>query len=95
MWEIWLIVLSAVIGPICLAVVNSFLKKSGGKMDEKFTQVLVMIKRLELLNLIQHDPKNRMAINKCYDEYRGLGGNSYIHQVYDTWKEDYGEIEFK
>jgi hypothetical protein len=47
------------------------------------------MKRLELLNLIQHDQKNRMAIQKSYDEYKGLGGNSYMDDIYKKRHSEY------
>ncbi|GHT34523.1 hypothetical protein FACS189434_10830 [Bacteroidia bacterium] len=45
------------------------------------------IKRLELLNLIQHNPTRRATIKKLFSEYKELGGNGYVEDVYNEWLE--------
>ena len=47
------------------------------------------ILRLELLNLIEHDPQNIDAIMYAYDDYVKYGKNTYIHSVFEKWKKEY------
>jgi hypothetical protein len=50
--------------------------------------VILGIKRLELLQLIQHCPEDARLICKEYDNYHdALHGNSYITDVFEEWKE--------
>lgn len=45
--------------------------------------------RIQLLYLWAHDPKNKDAIMSLYDEYRRLGGNSFIVEMFEEWKKKY------
>ena len=45
------------------------------------------VTRLELLNLLQHSPKKRDRILGKWDEYKAIGGNSYIDLMVEEWKE--------
>jgi hypothetical protein len=58
------------------------------KADEsRFRQTRQKLMRLELLNMIQHSPENKNAIMSLYDQYKRIGGNSYIKEIYTDWKE--------
>lgn len=45
--------------------------------------------RLEIGRLIDHEPKNLDTIFRLYDEYIAMGGNSYMVERIDKWKEEY------
>lgn len=49
------------------------------------------ITRLELMNLIQNDPHNKVEIERLARHYfLDLDGNSYMSSVYSRWCEQYG-----
>jgi len=43
------------------------------------------LKRLELLNMMQHSPEEKDTITRLYGEYKAIGGNSYIDIQYQKW----------
>jgi hypothetical protein len=47
--------------------------------------IFAALKRLELLNMIQHSPEEKHIITNLYAEYKSLGGNSYIDLQYQRW----------
>ena len=47
--------------------------------------IKLTIKRLEYLNVRQHNEDDEILINSIYDEYKRLGGNSYIDMDYERW----------
>lgn len=76
--------LSILITSIGVPITTHFLqKKSHGK---KSRHLEMSIKRLELLNAFRHDSSNTKLINRLYDEYSELGGNSYIDELMEEWK---------
>ena len=48
-------------------------------------QIKIAVKRLEYLNMRQHNEEDEISINAIYDEYKRLGGNSYIDMDYERW----------
>jgi hypothetical protein len=65
------------------------------KTREKATQTLLdeirrWVKRLELLEAIHHTPDAAQVIHQVYKEYKAVGGNSYVDEVYETWDEKHG-----
>ena len=46
--------------------------------------------RLELGRLLDHEPKNVDTIYRLYDQYIEMGGNSYMVDRIEHWKEEYG-----
>ena len=46
-------------------------------------------KRQELLFLINAYPRNVESIEKVYDEYKSLGGNSYVDSIVRSWRAEY------
>lgn len=49
------------------------------------------ITRLELMNLIQNDPTNVLAIEKMAKYYFSeLGGNQYMTKMFSDWAREYG-----
>lgn len=63
---------------------EALLTKVEAKLDD-FDSVQLIVKRLEYMNLIQHSPENERTINQVYDEYKSMGGNSYIMLEHDRW----------
>jgi len=49
-------------------------------------EIKLATKRLEYLNIRQHNSEDKMLINMIYDEYKHLGGNSYIDMDHEKWK---------
>lgn len=47
--------------------------------------------RLQSLQMMQHDPTNRYAITLLYDQYKKLGGNSYLDAEYEKWAKKYNK----
>lgn len=64
-----------------LGVFSGRLKKWLGIHDLR-----VGLKRLEIMNLIQHTPENSGLICELYDEYKDIDGNSYIDALFGEWK---------
>jgi hypothetical protein len=65
------------------------------KTREKATQTLLdeirrWVKRLELLEAIHHTPEAVQVIHQIYKEYKDVGGNSYVDEIYETWDEKHG-----
>lgn len=52
---------------------------------EDLSSIRLATKRLEYLNIRQHNPEDEISINLIYDEYKRLGGNSYIDMDYEKW----------
>ena len=44
------------------------------------------IKRLEIMEMINHQPNEKLLIENLFNEYKDLGGNYYINDVYVKWK---------
>ena len=43
------------------------------------------ILRLKFLQLVQHTPNERAIISSVFDEYKKLGGDSWVDDMYETW----------
>ncbi|GBR72800.1 hypothetical protein NO1_0268 [Candidatus Termititenax aidoneus] len=50
----------------------------------------VGLKRLEIMNLIQHTPENSALICRLYDKYKKMDGNTYIDSLFGKWKQSFG-----
>lgn len=90
-----LVGLSLTLGGIILTCYK-FLKRLD-KFDERFTnlddgqhELHKSTKRLELLNLLNHDRDNIDTILQVYDEYVAMGGNSYMKALVNKWKREKG-----
>ena len=67
----------------------------GCKFEKSIQQILdklkeldnikMITKRLEYLNVRHHNEDDEITINAIYDEYKRLGGNSYIDMDYEKW----------
>ena len=66
--------------------------------EEKFEKINKIIDSMQMVNLrqqiilnIHHAPDKIQVIDELVDKYRSLGGNSYIIQLYEEWKEKYAK----
>ena len=57
----------------------------------EFTELLLECKRMEILLLINTQPDKIDVIGKVYDEYKNLGGNSYVDMLVESWRKSYGD----
>lgn len=78
----------AIISPTLLFIFQMIREHKKG-FAKKLDQVILQNKRLELLNMTQHDPTEVKTIMTLFDEYRKMGGNSYAVLVYNKWKKKY------
>lgn len=88
-------IIVAIITSICAPLVLNWLNTRKERKDERFADLAKQIKevsmgnlRLQILNLIQHDPQNKSAILSLYDEYKERGGNSYIRDMVKRWQKN-------
>lgn len=78
----------AIISPTLLFMFQMIREHKKG-FAKKLDQVILQNKRLELLNMTQHDPTEVKTIMTLFDEYRKMGGNSYAMLIYNKWKKKY------
>ena len=71
---------------------------TGYKMFSMLKDILKTLKhvemdtlRLQLLQMIQHDPTNRIAITMLKDLYVKKGGNSYVIVEFEKWAAKYNK----
>lgn len=83
----------AIITSICAPLVLNWLNLRKERKDQRFADLAKQIEevsmgnlRLQILNLIQHDPENKSAILSLWDEYKSRGGNSYIKGIVKDWQ---------
>lgn len=87
--QIWISIITAVIAPTLLFVLQSIRSQRDKRLErieKKMDQTRMATIRLQILDLIHHDPKNKVAINQMMDEYTRNGGNSYVLDVYKKWQ---------
>ena len=81
---------------VCAVVIPAII--SGYKMyavlkdiqtDQKILKMDTL--RLQLLQMMQHDPTNRVAITMLRDQYVNGGGNSYVLTEYEKWAAKYNK----
>lgn len=60
------------------------------KREDSVYEIRRSLLRLEIGRLLDHDPYNRDNILKLYDEYKSMGGNSYMKYSIDRWLKEYG-----
>lgn len=82
-------IITSIIAPLVLNWLNSRKAKKDerfAKLEEKIDEVAMGNLRLQILNLVQHDPENKSAILSLWDEYKSRGGNSYLKGVIKEWQ---------
>lgn len=82
-------IITSIIAPLVLNFLNT--RKANkderfAKLEEKIDEVAMGNLRLQILNLVQHDPENKSAILSLWDEYKSRGGNSYLKGVIKEWQ---------
>ncbi len=43
--------------------------------------------KMELLSLIRNEPQRAESIENLFTDYRNLGGNSYVCEIVEVWRE--------
>lgn len=90
---IWIAIITSIIAPAVLFVLQLFKSRkddSVKKLDDKLIDIQRDLLRLQILNLVQHDPKNKSAILELYDVYKSepYNGNSYIKEIIKQWRKN-------
>lgn len=63
--------------------------KEIAELDGKISLNRRDIVKLELLSTIRNTPELVEVIEKLYSDYTSLGGNSYVCDLYNAWREEY------
>lgn len=79
----------AVIIPAIIAGYRVFALLKDIQTDQKILKMDTL--RLQLLQMMQHDPTNRIAITMLCDQYVKQGGNSYILAEFEKWAKKYNK----
>jgi hypothetical protein len=76
-------------------VLKASFKELSEKLDDHIelngkthSDINMQVKRVELLQMIHQSPLKYNRIESLYHEYKSMGGNSYIDDVYYEWKEE-------
>ena len=48
---------------------------------------------MQCLQMMQHDPENRFVITMLRDQYKSMGGNSYLDTEYEKWAKKYNKTK--
>lgn len=78
----------AIISPTLLFVfqmIREHKKNLSGKID----LCLMKQTRLEIISQIEHNPTDVKTILSLYDEYKHMGGNSYMDAYVKRWRKKY------
>ena len=88
---------------ICTWVSNQFQNAVSAQISDLTSEIresdeeqVQAITRIELMMLIEHDPENKVAIEKMAKYYFvDLAGNRYMEERYSAWAAEYGgDISF-
>lgn len=89
--EAYIAVITTIIAPTILFVLNRISARRDRTIDglrEEIKECRRANLRMQILQLIHHDPHNKDTILNLLDEYHALGGNSYITDVARRWLDD-------
>lgn len=84
-------IITSIVAPLVLAWRMDKKEQSKERFDEltkRIDEISMGNLRLQILNLIQHDPNNKSAILNLWDEYKSRGGNSYLKDVVKQWQKN-------
>ena len=77
-------------------VLKASFKELSDKLDDHVElnnkthcDINMQVKRVELLQMMHQSPLKYNRIESLYNEYKNMGGNSYIDDVYYEWKEEH------
>lgn len=84
-------IITSIVAPLVLAWRIERKEQTQQRFEDlakKINEVSMGNLRLQILNLIQHNPENKSAILSLYDEYKTRGGNSYLRDVVKQWQKN-------
>ena len=81
--------IGAVVVPAITTGYKMFVMLKDIQKDQKILKMDTL--RLQLLQLMKHDPTNRVAITGLFDQYASKGGNSYIVAEFEKWAKKYNK----
>ena len=79
----------AVVVPAVITGYKMFAMLKDIQADQKILKVDNL--KVQLLQMMQHDPNNRVAITGLHDAYVAQGGNSYVNVEYEKWAAKYNK----
>ena len=81
--------IGGVVVPGIIAGYKMFAMVKDIQKDQKILKLDTL--RLQLLQMMQHDPTNRVAITGLFDQYSADGGNSYVIAEFEKWAKKYNK----
>ena len=79
----------AVVIPAIISGYRMFVLLKDIQADQKTLKVVQV--RMQCLQMMQHAPENRFAITMLYDQYKRMGGNSYLDAEFEKWAKKYNK----
>lgn len=59
------------------------------RIEEMLGDMRIELLRVKFLQLVQHSPTEISIICSVFDEYKNMGGDSWIDDIYLKWKKEY------
>ena len=59
------------------------------RIEEMLVDMRIELLRVKFLQLVQHSPTEISIICSVFDEYKNMGGDSWIDDIYLKWKKEY------
>lgn len=81
----------AVVIPAIIAGYKMFAMLKDIQKDQKILKMDTT--RMQCLQMMQHDPENRFVITMLRDQYKSMGGNSYLDTEYEKWAKKYNKTK--
>lgn len=90
MVQIWVAIITALIGPSVMFLFQLIrdrrgIRKELKEMREELKAVRLENLRHELLFMLEHHPEDEQSIMSVHDKYTSKGGNSYAHEYFLEW----------
>ena len=57
--------------------------------EQQIKEMRLSVLRVELQTAIYNTPERVKVIEELYEQYKALGGNFYIKEIMDVWREKY------
>lgn len=87
----WMLFMDVLENWPALVIVSGILswvfRRFSKKQEEQLKLIRIEIKRVELMQAIDHDYGLRIA-SGILDEYVAMGGNHYAHEIYERYKKE-------
>lgn len=90
MHDIYVAIITAIISPTLLFIFNYIRetrKEKRMQLAKNIADINIKLKRMEIIMNICHNPEDKETILTLYDEYKNIGGNSYIKNMIQEWKD--------